>query len=432
VGGILRNLTCLVVAYLAISCAASGLVTDELLADELQPGFQQVSGRYLDVITDLPLTEELRELPRVFDSAMPVWCEMFGLQESEVADWHARAFIMLDRPRFQTAGYLPASLPNFPYGFQSGDQLWIAEQPSAYYRRHLLLHEGTHWFMTRKYGQNGPPWLMEGMAEWLGTHRWDGEQLTMGMIPESKNTVPYWGRITLIQQQLADGLAPSLETVLRYGDTAHQEVEAYAWSWAAVLFLRNHPDTADTFRLLLQQPMRPDASLNRWLYRRLVSRWPQLRQQWSAMLTDLEYGYDPSRGMLLFSPDAAPLTGHASCRVQSQFSWQASKIQVQAGATVKISAEGEFVVGQDPKPWLCQPNGVTLEYYRGRPLGELLMTVATPIDREPDYAVPLSAIPVGSGGTFTIPKSGELQFRINEASGGLSDNSGTISITVKP
>jgi hypothetical protein len=220
--------------------------------------------------------------------------------------------------------------------------------------------------------------------------------------------------------------------VLRYGDTAHQQVEAYAWSWAAVIFLRNHPDTAETFQLLLEQPLRSDDSLNRWLFRRLVSRWPQLRQQWTAVLTELEYGYDPSRGMLLFSRDAKPLVSQAACQIEAQRSWQASGMQVQSGATIQLLAEGEYIVGQEPKPWRCQPDGVTLEYYRGQPLGELLMAVAAPVEHEPDYAVPLSAIPVGAGGTFVVPKTGELQFRINETSGGLSDNSGTITITVQP
>ncbi len=31
--------------------------------------------------------------------------------------------------------------------------------------------------MSRKFGGLGPPWLAEGMAEWLGTHRWDGQHL---------------------------------------------------------------------------------------------------------------------------------------------------------------------------------------------------------------------------------------------------------------
>src|SRR5690606_18172849 len=99
-------------------------------------------------------------------------------------------------------------------------------------------------------------WLAEGMAEWLGTHRWDGQHLEMGIVPASSDEVPYWGRTNLIDQQLSQGTAPSLETVLRYGNSAHQQQEAYVWSWAAVMFLKNHPQTAGVFEKLLQQPWR--------------------------------------------------------------------------------------------------------------------------------------------------------------------------------
>ncbi len=73
----------------------------------------------------------------------------------------------------------------------------------------------------------------------------------------------YWGRISLIQQQLADGVAPSLEEILRYDDKAHQNVvEAYAWSWAAVIFLKNHPDTSKVFDELLEQKMTSDQTFD--------------------------------------------------------------------------------------------------------------------------------------------------------------------------
>ncbi|MEZ6138222.1 MAG: DUF1570 domain-containing protein, partial [Pirellulaceae bacterium] len=266
--------------------------------DTLPKGFSAVQGQYIDVITDMPLNDELRGLPAAFDAAMPQWCAAFGMQLSEVADWHVEAYVMLERGRFQAAGFIPPHLPNFAYGFQAGDHLWVTEQPSEYYRRHLLLHEGTHWFMNRRYGSNGPPWLMEGMAELFATHIWDGSELKLNIVPQSNTQVPYWGRVTIIQKQLADGTAPSLEDILRYDNTAHQQVEAYAWSWAAVLFLRSHPDSRDAFTRMFQQPMRDDPSLTRWLFAELRDQWPRLRGQWPAFAQELEYGYDVSNGFL--------------------------------------------------------------------------------------------------------------------------------------
>ena len=49
-----------------------------------------------------------------------------------------------------------------------GAELWLHDQPTAYYRRHLLLHEGTHVFMASFLGGCGPGWYMEGTAELFG------------------------------------------------------------------------------------------------------------------------------------------------------------------------------------------------------------------------------------------------------------------------
>jgi hypothetical protein len=398
----------------------------------LPPGFSRVSGTHLDLITDLPLDDDLRELPAVFDAAMAGWCDVFEIPPANVASWRVEAYVMRDRQRFLAAGFLPKEIAHFINGFQLGDRLWVNEQPSVYYRRHLLLHEGTHWIMSRKFGGLGPPWLAEGMAEWLGTHRWDGQHLEMGVIPTNSDEVPYWGRTKTIQEQLSQGVAPSLETILRYSNTAHQQQDAYVWSWAAVVFLKHHPDTAALFSQLLQQPWHGSDASNRWLFTHLRSSWPRIRQQWQVTLSDLDYGFDPQHGLLELSPKLRPLRDQQTLVVRATDGWQASGFAVAAGAHLKITATGEYSVGSEPKPWKCTPAGVQLEYYRGIPLGRLLMSTASTLQHEPDFARPLKIQQVGDGGEFTITQGGELLFRINESIGGLADNSGTLEVTISP
>ncbi|WP_145075450.1 hypothetical protein [Aureliella helgolandensis] len=403
-----------------------------------------MSGRYVDVITDMELTDSLRELPRVLDAAVPIWCSEFGISESTVADWHLEAFIMKSRERFEAARLIPNDIPHFPHGFQWGNQIWVTEQATEYYRRHLFLHEGTHWFMNRKYRENGPPWLMEGLAEWYGTHTWDGTELRMGIIPASKLQVPGWGRISLIQEQMQGGIAPSLETIMRYDTRAHSQAEAYAWSWAAIVLFKHHPEVKRTFDLLLKQQMQPDATLTRWFFRRVgARRWAALRQSWNAMLTEVAYGFAPSVDLLVFSQDPISLnTSAQALTIDSTLGWQGSGLLVSAGTRVQLSATGECIIrgmptgATDPesisvhKPWICQPQGVTLEYHHGQPLGQLQMTTAAPLPTEPDFAEPLTAIPIGRGGTFVLPIDGELFFRVNESSGARTDNSGKFDIRI--
>src|SRR5690606_25113375 len=127
----------------------------------------------------------------------------FGVPVPGTPPYHVRAFLMRDREKFKATGLLPDDLPLFENGYARGREVWLADQASDYYRRHLLLHEGTHAFMYTVLGGDAPTWYIEGMAELLGGHRWDGMQLTLGYFPRQRDEVPYWGRTKLLREAYA-------------------------------------------------------------------------------------------------------------------------------------------------------------------------------------------------------------------------------------
>lgn len=416
----------------ALVCIAVISVASSSTRGAAEDGFERLSGQHLELITDMPVDASIRELATVFDAAMLEWCRMFHVDPVEVVQWRAQVSLMLDRQRFKAAGLLPDSLPPFPHGFQWNDDLWVVEQPSQYYRRHLLLHEGTHWFMFRKFGSAGPPWLMEGVAEWIATHRWQEGKLQLGIIPKSREDVPMWGRISLIQQQLDDGLAPSLETILRYDTRAHQSTDAYAWSWAAVIFLQHHPSTKTAFGQLLKGQLKSDATATKQLQRALQPRKALLRAEWSAMLTGLDYGFVPDRELVQLDHRTNPLTQATSVAITADKGWQTTGISVAVGQKFHVRATGRYIVGLQPKPWECEPAGVTLRYQRGEPLGKLLLTIAEPQMTEAEFSQSLPIVPVGADATITATVSGQLLVRINETGAQLDDNSGNLSVTLTP
>ena len=62
---------------------------------------------------------------------------------------------------------------------------WLFVQPSAYFTRHLLLHEATHQFhFLIATGNHAPAaeWYREGLADYMGLHTWDGKQLRVGRV----------------------------------------------------------------------------------------------------------------------------------------------------------------------------------------------------------------------------------------------------------
>ena len=161
-------------------------------------------------------------------------------------------------------GLLPRDLPNFPHGFSRNYELWIYDQPSDYYRRHLLIHEGVHGFMNTVLGGCGPRWYMEGMAEMLSTHHWKDGRLELNYFPKNREEVPEWGRIRLIRDAVADNRALPLRTVIDGPRNLQKETELYAWSWAAAVFLDHHPSYRDRFQQLYKRVNQRD--FNQYVY----------------------------------------------------------------------------------------------------------------------------------------------------------------------
>jgi hypothetical protein len=127
-----------------------------------------IRGRHIHLITDLPRSKEIDRLPQVFDAAVPLWMDYFRLAPKLADEWKMLGILVGDPKNFASTTLL-RRVPNLQHGFSVGNWLWIREQESDYYRRHLLLHEGVHGLKNHFFGFCGPNWYMEGLAELLGT-----------------------------------------------------------------------------------------------------------------------------------------------------------------------------------------------------------------------------------------------------------------------
>ena len=426
-------LTC--VLLMASAPAAAAPPIDDARA--AAAGIRKLPGKRLTLYTDLS-GEEIDRLPEVFQQAFPQWCRYFGVKEDEVADWHVTGFLMKDKARFATAGVLPDNLPPFKHGYSQDNSLWLNEQPSDFYRRELLLHEGTHSFMSTVLHGMGPPWYAEGMAEYLGTHRWQNGRLTLGYMPRSREESRRWRRVGIIQDAVSQHQALRLKTVIEYPPTAHLETEPYAWCWAAVTLLDRHPRYQKRFRQLIGLVREND--FNERFYRLFEPDWEELCEEWQLMVVNMEYGYDVARSAVDFTPGKPLPRAGAEVTVAADRGWQNSGLRLEAGKTYRLAAAGRYQVavgqvanlpGEKPKPWMSEPGGVSIRYYKGRPLGILLASV------RPDHPAPgstsalLHSTVVGLGATLTSTETGTLYFKINDSPGELDDNAGELKVEVR-
>ena len=105
---------------------------------------------------------------------------------------------------------------------------------------------------------------------------------------------------------------------------------------------------------------------------------------------------------------------------------------LEAGRTYRVSAEGRYKIRQDGDDWWSEPGGITIEYYRGRPLGQLLAALDTQRDSATGAGSTdlTKVIPVGLSAVIAPEHDATLYLRINEPSGELRDNRGQLSVRI--
>jgi len=395
-------------------------------------GLQVMTSPHLTLITDVRDRPEINQFNEVFEQAVQQWCDYFSLPKSEVKDWHITCCLILDPNQcrsFKALGLFPDDLPAFPAGYQRRSDIWVFQQDGTYYTRHLLLHEGTHAFMEKFLGGYGAPWYAEGMAELLGVHQWKDGKLKINYAIADSDDVPFWGRVKLIRKDRDAGKAMTLDEVLNIPGPAFQQVRAYGWAWAACEFLDSHPKFQADFRKLPAVASQSAAEFNQKFREVLADRLPDARQQFNTMVDEIQYGYDVARAEPIPVTEATAdpqSTGVTEFKLAADRGWQTTGIRVRPGQRLRISSIGKYQVKHDGQPWPCDGDGVTIEYYRGRPLGRLIATVKNGDDDQ------LDVLDVGRSDDLTFTQAGTLWLRINESPANWQDNQGQLQIQVRP
>ena len=393
-------------------------------------GIRKLAGTHLTLYTDLAPNPDVDALPALFDQAFGQWCKYFSVDAAKHSNWHVNGYLIVAKERFITAGMFPADLPPFLSGYSRRGSFWLYDQTSPYYRRHLLLHEGTHCFMDMILKGYGPPWFSEGLAELLATHKLADGKLSLNYFPVSRREVPRLGRVELVNQDYANRKALALAKVMAYDNTAHRKNEPYGWCWAAAAFFENQPRYRDRFHQL-QRYVRHDDFAQK--FRRLfASDMPRLSEEWQVYVANLDYGYDFERMKLDFTPASDPPALGTKVEVASDRGWQPMPVKLEAGKKYRLKASGTYRVVARPREWLCEPGGVTLRYYHGMPLGILLAAVRPDAFDPARSSALVKPMTIGLEATIEPAQSGTLYLRINESAGRLADNSGRIVVEITP
>jgi hypothetical protein len=271
----------------------------------------------------------------------------------------------------------------------------------------------------------------------MATHQLDeaSRQLTLRTMPLHREEVPMLGRIELIHDALGENRSLEFVDVMRIDNRNLLENEAYAWSWAAAKLLDAHPRYQNRFRALKKHVLRPD--FNELVRRDFETDWADLNIEWRAFVAALDHGHDFERMAIEFRR-GTPLANQMqqTVTIRADRGWQSSGVWLDAGRSYHVAANGRFVISKENvggtwHAWPSEPGGVTIAYHAGRPLGQLLGAIdnrgAGGGGPDATFANPLA---IGLSTTITPAASGTLYLRVNDSSGRLGDNDGTLTVVI--
>lgn len=421
---------------------------DETRLAEL--GIHVFESKRLKLYTDID-TDTARTLPPLIDESYLAWEDYFGPlpADREGTDFQMSGFVMRDMALFRGLGLIPSDL-SFEHGSHLQNEFWMREQEFDYYRRHLLIHEATHCYMTYVPGVDAPRFYLEGMAEYFGTHRpllptekqVDMDRTTkFCVMPTSREEFTGFGRILIIRKDVAAHRARTIRAVVGLESSEFVSPDPYAWSWALCAFLDGTPRYQERFRKLglFTRGNQFRSEFNRMFgpdERDLVT-------EWNLFLNNLQYGYDLTRAGIKFQKGEvlSAETTERKVEIVADRGWQSSGVLMQQGASYELTAEGRFTLttgDEKTNAWESEPQGISFRYFNGLPLGMLVgcLRLEDPrSDEQQGAAVDetmLKVISIGRGTSFVAPSNGTLYLRVNDAWNSLHDNHGHVTVRIVP
>jgi hypothetical protein len=311
----------------------------------------------------------------------------------------------------------------------------MKDQRDDYWRRHLMIHEGTHCFMSAfPNSTNRFRWYMEGMAELFRAHQTDaGGKTRFRIFPTDNESFGGLGWLRLIDEDLRASGPRTIDEVVGLVDADFEKYNAYAWSWALCAFLDGHPRYRDRFRRLgTLVTGRRDARFE--LEQAYRDDWRDLCEEWLVFAGNVCYGYDIERTVIDLRP-GKPLAAEGDAvkfDVAADRGWQTSGVLLEKNRTYKLGASGRCVVARDPRPWESEPQGISFRYHAGRPVGTLVAVIrGTELREAPPHTTMLEVLPVGRECLLTPRITGTLYFRVNDFWNELADNTGSYQVTVR-
>jgi hypothetical protein len=118
--------------------------------------------------------------------------------------------------------------------------------------------------------------------------------------------------------------------------------------------------------------------------------WQKMAVLWPLFLASLTEGFEDRAFFSAAQLRCIKTVSIRKVELQSGKEWQATGIAIKRGTLPKLNCSGRYAVHDKPRPWISEPQGITIDYVYGRPLGEITAMLVAP-----DGSVCSARIPIG-------------------------------------
>jgi len=289
-------------------------------------------------------------------------------------------------------------------------------------------HEIVHAYCHQTFGEMGPDWYKEGMAEmaYFGRHGGADLQCPQALIDQLREG-PYRTPMEVTTRLLTDSVAQAVadtaagdasgrESVAlwtpAHAETVKSVKQSYRWSWALCHLMANNSNYSARFRAL----GRGYVSGQDFKFQDAFGAMEQeLCFEYRFMLEHMRPGYRVDLCRWDWSKQFQSPSGRErlTTRVSAAHGYQASGLRVTRGDTYAYRVTGAWstVAGGEESDADGAPSG------RGRLVGV--------IERDHQLTAPIE---LGSQGIFTAPADGKLHLRCRDDWCSLADNRGAVRV----
>ncbi len=286
-------------------------------------------------------------------------------------------------------------------GYQNGPKIDADAIVYATSKHGTPQHEAVHAYCGITFGETGPVWYSEGMAE-VGKYWKVGEK--------GVTTDPY-----VIQYLKSKEPKPLIEIVNNPLETTGDSWQNYAWRWTLCHLLGFNENYTQRFKPLGISLLAGNNSNFEKVYGAQAE---EIEFEYKLFLKDMEPGYRCDLCSWDWKTRFKGISAKAQVvsNIAANKGWQASRLNVQQGIEYAINTDGEWKVSQDSDELLAAGDA------NGN--GKLIGIIFTNYELSEPFEL-------GSVDTFTPPASGKLYLRCKDNWGELSDNSGSIKASIK-